>query len=593
MRPTLDQLRGWDPAALAVAAHRLTAASRAYSDAAGAANRLVDDSAGYWAGLAAAGALERSGREFDEATRVSGVAERMSVSLQSGAASIGSARATALEVAERASTDLGLHVTGDGRVSAPRVPWTSALVTGALVQARLNEAARVCQARLSAALDTVDEADRVLAGELRRGTDELSLAPRGPASPPSKEWTPEENSRYWSDLSEEQRRWVLAEHPEWVGNRDGIPAHVRDEANRAVLAANRQRLERLIEQLRFGAVEFGRGGVSGQLIWAAVADAGTRLGEIAAVERTLGRSDRHLLVYREAGEHVQAAVAVGDVDAADHVAVYTPGVNANVADGLEGYTAAAERLGAEAARQLDADGRGSETVATVAWLDYRAPQLDPDRPLSTATDVVRDLGGLRGATDGARRLASFLSGITAARADDPHLTVLGHSYGSTTTGLALLHGGTGVDDAVFLGSPGIGTDRAGDLDLAPGHVYVAEAHGDPVADLAAFGTDPNRMDGVTNLSTSAATTADGRSRAGAQGHSQYLDDGTLSLYNLGAVVGGLPGHLVEGTDEGIADRIPGSLLNRLREKVFGGGPRLGDLAGLPGGLRLPTPTGAF
>ncbi|MFC9786993.1 alpha/beta hydrolase [Rhodococcus sp. NPDC127528] len=571
MRPTLDQLRGWDPASLASAARRLAAASRAYSDGVAIANRLVEDSAGYWTGPAAAEALERSGREFTEATRVSAVARRMSTSLESGAAAIESARTTALDVAERAGSDLGLYVAGDGRVSAPRVPWTSALVAGALVQARLNEAARVCQARLSAALDTADEADSVLARELRRGVDELSCSPDEAATPSTKESTPEDNSRYWSDLSEGRRRWVLAEHPEWVGGRDGIPAYARDEANRAVLAADRKRLERRIEQLRAGAVEFGRGGVSGQLTWAAVAAAGSRLGEIEAVERALGHPDRQLLVYRDAGEHVQAAVAVGDVDSADHVAAYTPGVNANVADGLEGYTAAAARLRDETVRQLDAGGRGSETVATIAWLDYRAPQLDLDHPLDAATDLVRDLGGLRGARDGGRGLASFLAGIVASRTDDPHLTVLGHSYGSTTTGLALQHGGTGVDDAVFLGSPGIGTDRAGDLGLPPGHVYVAEAHGDPVADLAAFGPDPNRMDGVTNLSTSAATTPDGRPQAAAQGHSQYLDDGTLSLYNMGAVVGGMPGHLVEGTDEGIADRLPGSLLNSMREMVFGGG----------------------
>ncbi|TQF74869.1 hypothetical protein FK531_02000 [Rhodococcus spelaei] len=592
MRPTLGRLRGWNPDSLAAAATRLAAGSRAYAIAVAAADRLVRDAARYWTGAAADAAVARSGREFASATVVSGVSERIATALESGAASIGAARAAALEVADHASADLGLHVTDDGRVNAPRVPWTSGLVAGALVQARLNESARVCQARLSAALDSVDEADRALARELRRGAADLTdhpAAPTAAATPPPKTATPEQNSRYWSGLSQEQRRWVLAEHPDWVGTSDGIPARVRDAANRSVLAADRRRIEQRIAELRSGAVEFGRSGIAGQLAWAEFADARSRLAEIAAVERTVDRPDRQLLVYRDAGRHLQAAVAVGDVDIADHVAVYTPGVNANVADGLDGYTSAVERLRAETARQLDAAGRGDEDVATIAWLDYRAPQLDPDHPLAAAVDAVRDLGGLHGAEAGGERLAAFLAGITASRADAPHLTALGHSYGSTTTGLALRHGGTGVDDVVFLGSPGIGTDDVGDLGLAPGRVYVAEAHGDPIADLAAFGADPNRMAGVTSLSTAAGTTSDGQERAGARGHSQYLDDNTLSQYNLGAVVGALPGHVVEGTDAGIADWVPGSILNDLRDKVFGAGLDLGDLLGLPGGVRLPCP----
>ena len=55
---------------------------------------------------------------------------------------------------------------------------------------------------------------------------------------------------------------------------------------------------------------------------------------------------------------------------------------------------------------------------------------------------------------GGEDLAAFYQGVNASRTDDPHLTALGHSYGSLTTGYALQHDGTGVDDAVLFGSPG-------------------------------------------------------------------------------------------------------------------------------------------
>ena len=82
--------------------------------------------------------------------------------------------------------------------------------------------------------------------------------------------------------------------------------------------------------------------------------------------------------------------------------------------------------------------------------------------------------------------------------EDPHLTALGHSYGSLTTGYALQHDGTGIDDAVLFGSPGAGTWERDDLHVPDGHLFVAEADDDPVADFggtAPFGRDPSHMVG--------------------------------------------------------------------------------------------------
>jgi len=112
------------------------------------------------------------------------------------------------------------------------------------------------------------------------------------------------------------------------------------------------------------------------------------------------------------------------------------------------------------------------------------------------------------------------------------------AYGSLTTGIALQRG-TGVDDVVFFGSPGIGTNDVRDLGLRSGHVFVVEARNDPVADLATFGTDPNHLAGVTGLSAARAI-LDGVERAESPGHSEYLTDQTTSQYGIAAVLAGVP-----------------------------------------------------
>ena len=235
----------------------------------------------------------------------------------------------------------------------------------------------------------------------------------------------------------------------------------------------------------------------------------------------------------------RAAVAAGDVDTAEHVAVLTPGFGNTVGDDLPGAVATAAGVRDRSAAMLD----GTGSVATVAWLGYDVP------------------GGLSvSSTDAARRggvdLARFYDGIDAARRADPHLTALGHSYGSLTTGYALQQA-HGVDDAVLFGSPGIGTGDVGDLQVPAGHVGVVEARWDPVADLGWFGDDPNRLDGVTGLSARAAT-----SPAGAAGgsvltesvlHNQYLTPGTTSAHNIAATVAGLPGQRILDPGTGIGD----------------------------------------
>ena len=268
-----------------------------------------------------------------------------------------------------------------------------------------------------------------------------------------------------------------------------------------------------------------------------------------AVRATISGSDRRLLLLDLDRTRPRAAVAAGDVDAAEHVAVLTPGFGNTVRGDLTGVADTADALRARSLAALDGAGRHGESVAAVAWLGYDVPV------------GLLGVGTPDAARAGGADLARFYEGVDASRRTDPHLTALGHSYGSLTTGYALQQA-VGVDDAVLFGSPGIGTDHVDALHVPAGHTGVVEASWDPVADLGWFGDDPNRLEGVTGLSARAATLPDGTASAGSVLHAQYLTPGSTSQYNIAATVAGLPDQRILDPGIGVGDVVRGALDGR-------------------------------
>lgn len=268
-----------------------------------------------------------------------------------------------------------------------------------------------------------------------------------------------------------------------------------------------------------------------------------------------------MLLLDLSGERAEAAVAVGDVDTADHVAAFTPGLASTVDGSLKDYDRDMEQLQQQAQYESDRYGDGG-SVAAVTWIGYQAPQpalggWNPfGNPLFSDSVVHDDL-----ARAGGSDLAEFYRGIDASRTTDPHLTALGHSYGSTTTGFALQEQ-TGVDDAVFFGSPGLGTSHVEDIQVPEGHTYRIEAGNDVVADAGQFGIDPSHVDGVTGLSAREEILPDGRRLAESTGHSAYLAQDSTSQYNMSVVVAGLGDRRVEDDGRGLGDigswPIPGT-----------------------------------
>ena len=54
---------------------------------------------------------------------------------------------------------------------------------------------------------------------------------------------PQEVENWWNGLTPEQQQWIVANRPDWVRNRDGVPTVVRDNANMRWLDGERTRLQ--------------------------------------------------------------------------------------------------------------------------------------------------------------------------------------------------------------------------------------------------------------------------------------------------------------------------------------------------------------
>ncbi|PRX47755.1 alpha/beta hydrolase family protein [Prauserella shujinwangii] len=401
--------------------------------------------------------------------------------------------------------------------------------------------------------DVGDGGATTLSAAAEAGATQVSLSI---TEPPAGKGTPGDNAGWWDSLSKTEQRWVIRQHPEWIGNRDGVPFAARDEANRARLVTEKARLQEEARRLRADLDDNVFGGLFTNAD-ARLDQVEEKLEAIRAIERTLTRpGERQLVLFDTTPERAEAAIATGNVDTADHVAVFTPGLTSNVPDSMAKYDSAMDQLQHRATDELKRYGDGG-SVATVTWIGYQAPQNTLGSYLGDDSVLFDDA-----ARAGAEKLTPFLQGIDTARDADAHLTALGHSYGSTTTGFALQQN-TGVDDAVFFGSPGIGTGRIEDLAVPDGHATYIEAKNDVVGDLGAFGIDPSHLDGMRHAESGEARhPEDGRVLAGVTGHSAYLDDGSTSQYNMSVIVGGMPDRVVQGENRGIGDigswPIPGT-----------------------------------
>ena len=399
--------------------------------------------------------------------------------------------------------------------------WSTAITTE---EGAMNDA-------LARVLD-VASVDRLYGGVADPADAALRTRPPAGASP-------RDVNAWWDGLTDAQRQAIVAASPGSIGNLDGIPAGARDAANTVALARDLADWRHARDQ---GVIS------DDERRWLANAEAAQD-----AREEIEGRVDpvtglpveSQIYLYDPAAFDGDGAIAVsaGNVDTADNVAVLTPGL------GTDGESAPyqADRAATvyESSRFLDPDASN----ATLFWIGYDAPDNLPWTGEGWDAAGVATEGA---ATDGGARLADLVDGLRASRdGDDAHLTAIGHSYGSTTTGHGAHDHGLDVDDLVFVGSPGVGgdTDSAADTGVDPDHVWAGANSRDPVTYLANHGWFHGETLGGAGLGDDPAEDDFGAHRFQAEDvtrpdlpdfgqHSLYFDHDTESLHNISQIVNG-------------------------------------------------------
>lgn len=449
---------------------------------------------------------------------------------------VGTIRA-AVEDAEAAAASNMLAIHADGSVSyvgPTEVPKGEAQRIRQLMQQLADRVADVMQdaqelvEQLRSRISSISVNDGVAANGATAGF--TALASRATTKLPPEDATEEEVAQWWSSLSDKQKAQLIKDHPYEIGSLNGVDGTSRDKANRKVLEKEKAEIEtERSRMMRENSQYPGRYGT------AQFAQLDERKRALENVQKTLDRSQkdgmpRQLLSLDTEHGRVTAVVAQGNVDTAKHIGVIVPGMYTNVANNLDDYDQKASVMGANVRKHAH-----GEEVAMVSYLGYDAPQNPAEAML------------IRKANAGAKQLAGFLNGLDASRehgAGDAHVTVAGHSYGSTTAGKALTMVNDGVvDDLIQFGSPGSGAHRVEEFHLEKGHAWVSatDKEQDRVQGLGddwRYGKDPAEMPGYNHLSGDVGDKLDESTSYAYQKHSGYFNEGSEALDDISKVIAG-------------------------------------------------------
>jgi pimeloyl-ACP methyl ester carboxylesterase len=381
------------------------------------------------------------------------------------------------------------------------------------------------QERIDGALHTARQADDQAVRQLRRFipadfdkpggiqdavNDARALAISMCKTPVPEGMTPKEAAKWWGSMNPTDQQMYLAAYPDKVGALDGIPTTIRDEANRTMLDSGIAKLQ-------------GQNNPSD-------ADRSTLISLTALRNRMDSNDDgdkahRIYLIGLDPTDDGKAIVSIGNPDTAKNTAVFVPGTGSDLA-GAGGNINRAENM-VKASEKYGAPG----DTAAVMWLNYDAP------------DEIPNAAEQGYATKGGPVLSEYVDGLrTTHTADDEHLTVVGHSYGSTLVGAAASKGeGLAADDIIVAGSPGMLVPHASDLSVPTGHVWAAEADGDPVPELGQTTLAGSEYRGWgawdVNTPTDEAFGAN-RITTDTHGHSDYWQPDTESLNNQAKIITG-------------------------------------------------------
>lgn len=525
---SVADIERWDPEAVREVFHAASARSGASTEAARASEQLPAFQT--WGGVAADAARDAIHKTRIDLDAHAREALAVAQAAQKAAQDIEKVKVELRDLKDEA-VNAGLDVD----------PATSTVVKGPGFKGTATELANklaAFQTRLNGILTEANGVDAELAAAINMADGTVPIPDAKPTPPvPPESTKPEDVKKWWDSLTPEQQQAELRDNPEFVGNLNGIPVDARNDANLRVMRTD-------IENIQEAA---NRHGVSAQDVldnpfrYGCTPNDVTRYTNAVKVEQAL--ADDHLRtgaptflqVYQPDKFNGQgrAAVAIGNPDKAANTTVVVPGTSHSVTEGW---------LSADDATNLYNEAKNADpTKATsvVAWMGYNAPDSLTD-PQVAQTSLAHQGGAL---------LAADVNGLNVTHGPGPsHLTVIGHSYGSTTVADAAAGYGMHTNDVVLIGCPGTDMAKsAADFHLAAGgHVFVGAASTDPITQLGGLPQIHVPGTGV-NLALGADPALDGfgstRFKAEVPGwtindHSHYYQPGTESLFSMADVVSG-------------------------------------------------------
>jgi len=204
---------------------------------------------------------------------------------------------------------------------------------------------------------------------------------------------------------------------------------------------------------------------------------------------------------------------LGDAATADHIAVIVPGNGHHQGNYFTARGAVGPRAHGQLVLRTMQSLAPKSRVAVVVWVGYHTP---PGLAVAASNAPAHE-----GADDLAR--------LTHYLPRSAHLTLIGHSYGSTVSGLALA--AARADDCVALGSPGMGVWHRAELGTGT-RLWAAQAESDwirlfPSARLGRVGL--GRAPLHPELNATRFGTGD------ITGHTNYYTEDSESLRNVARI----------------------------------------------------------
>ena len=358
---------------------------------------------------------------------------------------------------------------------------------------------------------------------------------------PQPNWTPSQVAAWWNSLPDDRKQLFMDHRPDEIRHLDGLPAYARDRANRFALdgyfdekgeyhkgaldtaeqAYNEANAKYQAALKKSTDKELNPALAKNDYIDPEVAKAKRELDRAKTAYEDLkviksrteptyrltnNLAPAYLLDfnYDEKYHRTTTIVSAGNPDTATHVSTLVPGIGTNVRDSLGQYMEINDRL----REQTKHAGINPNNVATISYLGYVTPKNDAEHLYQAA-----DIGY---ADRAAPKLARFEEGLRASAEANNHNfvnTLIGHSYGSTTSGksMTLVAPGT-VDRFIMCGSPGSGAHSIDAYNIPRKYVYESSIpEGDAVQGLgpdASYGTNPRKLEGITHLSGDATDAKD-------------------------------------------------------------------------------------